>query len=457
MLATHIDLDRLRSRLRGPLVTPADPAWDSARQAWNLAVDQHPEAVVVAAGVDDVVALVDFARAQDVGVAVQGTGHGAAALGSLDGTLLLKTTRLARVDVDRSARRARVQAGALWGDVAVAAGRVGLAALHGSSPDVGVVGYTLGGGIGWLSRLHGLAANSVTAIELVNADGQLLRVDADHEPELFWALRGGGGAFCVVTAVEFELYPLESVYAGMLAWPAELGAELLHAYREWCPTLPDEMTSIFRFLHLPPLPEVPEPLRGRPVVTLGAAFAGAADAGAAALRPLRALAAPLIDSFATVPAADLVRLHGDPEHPSPGIAHHALLRELDAAAADAFIAAAGPGSGSPLISAELRHLGGALGRTQPGAGALDRLDGSHVMNAVGVPMAPGDDAAIRAHLDVLHAALRPHATAREYLNFAEQPSSTQAAFDDETWARLRGVKRRVDPADRFRSNHPIPA
>jgi FAD/FMN-containing dehydrogenase len=455
MLVTDIDLPALRRSLRGPLVTPEDPAWDSARQAWNLAVDQRPEAVAFAAGVDDVVAVVDFARTRGLQVAVQGTGHGAASLGPLDATILVKTTRLGAVVIDTPWRRAKVQAGALWGDVAVAAGQVGLAALHGSSPDVGVVGYTLGGGVGWLGRRYGLACNSVTAIQLVTADGRARRVDAERDPELFWALRGGGGAFGVVTAIEFELYPLAEVYAGMLAWPAELGSELLHAYREWSAALPGELTSIFRFLHLPPIPEVPEPLRGRRVVTLGAACTGGATEGAALLRPMRAIADPLMDTFAPTAAAELVHLHGDPEQPTPGISHHALLRELDAATADAFVAAAGPGSGSPLVSAELRHLGGALASAPEAAGALARMDGTYLMCGVGVPASPSDACVIDAHLDELVAAVQPASSGREYLNFAERRSPASAAFDAATLTRLAGVKRRVDPDGLFRSNHPL--
>ncbi len=457
MLITRTDMTPLSSALRGRLITPGSPAWDGARQAWNLAVDQRPAAVAFAAGVDDVVAVVDFARAEGLRVAAQGTGHGAATLGELDDTVLLKTIGMGAVEIDAPAHRARVGAGALWGDVAVLAGKAGLAALHGSSPDVGVVGYTLGGGIGWLTRAHGLACNSVAAIELVDAEGRAMRVDHDHEPELFWALRGGGGSFGVVTAVELELVPLPEVYAGTLMWPAEEGAELLHLYRDWASRLPRELTSIFRFLHLPPIPEVPEPLRGRRVVTLGAAYLGGEEQGAELLAPMRKAGTPLADSLATMPAADLARLHGDPEHPSPGIGHHLLLDELSAGAADTFAELAGPDSGSPLVSVELRHLGGAAASAPAGAGALGRIEGEFAMYAVGAPMRPGDRESIEAHLERMAEALSPYSSGREYLNFADQPSPARLAFEPSTWARLTAAKRLYDPENRFRSNHPVPA
>ena len=238
--------------INGTFHTPDDEGFDAARQAWNLAADQRPAAVAYASGVDDVAAAVRMAAERGLRVAVQGTGHAAAPMGDLAGTLLLKTMHMTGLEVDPGARRARVEAGVRWGDVAVAAGEHGLVALHGSSPDVGVVGYSLGGGLGWLARRHGLACNSVVAAEVVTADGELRRVGPDEEPDLFWALRGGGGAFAAVTALEFELVPLTEVYAGWLVWEADAGGEVVHAFREWSRGAPRDITTSLRFLHLPP-------------------------------------------------------------------------------------------------------------------------------------------------------------------------------------------------------------
>ncbi len=417
--------------------------------------DQHPAAVACVTSVGDVVAAVDFARTNGLRVAAQGTGHGAMALETLDRTLLVKTMRMGRVEVDPVGHRARVEAGALWGDLAVAAGEYGLSGLSGSSPDVGVVGYSLGGGIGWLARGHGLAANSITAVELVTADGELVRADADHEPDLFWALRGGGGSFGVVTALEMSLVPLAEVYAGSVMWPAEHASELFHAYREWAAEVPAEMTSGFRFLSLPPIPEVPEPLRGVPVVDVTGAYEGDPAEGAALVDRLRSVAPPLVDMFASMPPAGLCRIYGDPEQPTPGMTHQTMLRELSADTVDTLVKVAGPGSGSPLLMVALRHLGGALATAPEGAGALGSLAGEYALYGVGIPMAPEMAGAIDAHLDRVIEAVEPWSAGRDYLNFAERPGDASGAFSPEAYQRLRGIRTRVDPEDLFQANHPV--
>ena len=223
---------RLAPALEGKLVLPTHSGFDQARQAWNLAVQQHPAAVAYPETAFDVAATVLFAAERGQRVAPQGTGHNAAPFGSLDNTILLKTERMRGVTIDPVARTAHVRAGTLWIEVVEAAARYGLAALAGSSPDVGVVGYTLGGGMSFLARKYGLAANNVRSIELVTADGRLVRADHEHEPELFWALRGGGGNFGIVTSIELELFELSEVYAGILWYPIERGDEVLHAWRE---------------------------------------------------------------------------------------------------------------------------------------------------------------------------------------------------------------------------------
>ena len=246
-------LDALRTAIAGQLFVPGEAGYDQARQAWNLAVDQRPAVVVEAGSAADVAQAVRFARAHGIRIAPQGTGHGAGPLEPLDGAMLLRTTRMRTVRIDPAARTARAEAGATWPDVTIPAAQHGLAALAGSSTTVGVTGYTLGGGLGWLARRYGLAANSVTAAELVTPDGDLVRADADHEPDLFWAVRGGGG-IGVVTALEMRLYPVGELYAGSLFFPIARAAEVLHAWRAWTGTVPDEVTSQGRLVRLPPAP-----------------------------------------------------------------------------------------------------------------------------------------------------------------------------------------------------------
>lgn len=435
-------------------VGPDDPRYDDARMGFNLAVDHRPAAVVLAESPADVVGAVEYARANGLRVAAQTTGHNAGAYANLDETVLVKTGAMVGVEVDAEQRVARAQAGTRWMHVAEALEGTGLVALHGSSPDVGVVGYSLGGGLGWLARKRGLQCNSVTAVELVTAEGREVRADAHTNRDLFWAVRGGGGNFGVVTAIEFALYPLEEIYAGWLIFPWERSAEVLSAWNELLPSLPDEMTSIGRLLQLPELPEIPESLRGAQLAVIEAAFLGTEADGAELLRPLRELG-PAMDSFAMMPAAALGELHQDPRDPVPALSAAALLDDLPREAMERLVATVGPGSGSPFLSVELRHLGGALGRGRTGAGSLGRLEGTFALFAVGIPMTEEIAAALHTHGDRLVSELAEYDRGR-YLNFTERPTDTRLAYSDAGFARLQATRANWDPDGLFSANHPIP-
>ena len=440
--------------LPGDVFFPGDEGYDEARRAWNLAVDQRPSAVVFAESAADVVQAIGSARAHGMRIAPQGTGHGAMALESLEGVLLLNTSRMRRVDIHPSTRTARAEAGAQWKDVTVPAGEHGLAALAGSSPNVGVTGYTLGGGVGWLARRHGLAANSVTAVEIVTPDGRLARADADHEPDLLWAVKGGGGSVGVVTAMEMTLYPVRELYAGALFFPIQRSSDVLHAWREWTRTVPDEITSIGRILRFPPLPDVPELMRGRSFAVLEAAYLGDEVTGAELIQPLRALG-PELDTFAMIPAPALQQLHMDPEQPVPVESDGALLADAPAGAIDALVALAGPDAETPLLTVELRHLGGALARHTTGGGAHPQMDARYVMFAGGIAAAPEIGHAVRAHLRAIKDALTPWRAAYDYYNFAETPTGADAVLPREAHRRLRGIKRSYDPDEVIVSAHPV--
>ena len=437
------------------VLSPADEGWDAARQAFNLTVDQRPELIALARSEADVASVVRFASREGLRVAPQTTGHNAGPLGSLEGTVLLKTRAMRGVEIDPHGRKARVAAGVKWEEVVPRASELGLAALHGSSPDVGVVGYSLGGGMGWYARKHGLQTNSVRAIELVTADGELRRVDADRDPDLFWALRGGGGNFGVVTAIEFGLYPIEQVYAGTLFYPFERGAEVFHAWREWTATTPDELTSTAKLLQFPPLEEIPEPVRGQSFAVVSAAFLGSEADGTELTRPLRELG-PAMDTFAMYPPVALSELAMDPPDPVPYLSDSAILGDLPSDAIDDLMAVAGPGSGSPLVMVELRQTGGALARSAPHHGALASLRGSFVGFSVGAVMDEASATAAQGQLALVHGALAPHAVGA-YLNFAEVETDTRSAYSADAYSRLQAVKGEYDPDDLFRANHRIRA
>jgi hypothetical protein len=449
-----LELDTLRAEFSGLLHLPGDAGYDDARQAWNLMAVQTPPLVAEPRGAADVVAVIRFARHHGLRVAPQGTGHNAMARAGADESVLLNMRQMRGVEIDYENRSARVEAGALCADLTAPASELGLAALAGSSPDVGLVGYTLGGGLGWLARQFGLCCNSVLSFDVVTGDGEQLHVDADHHPELFWALRGGTGSPAVITAMELRLIATPELYAGAMLWPWERASEILHAWREWTLDAPETVTTSARILQVPPFPDVPEMVRGRQFVVIDGAVLGSdayADEVLAALRALE----PEIDMFAAAPPVALSHLHMDPEQPVPGIGDHQLLEELPAEAIDALVAVGGHESGSPLLMVELRHLGGAVGRVAEGAGARSRIAAPYVFFAVGVPATPELAAAIPPHLARAKAALSPWKAEGEYLNFAEHPVDVSAAFDADTFGALQAVKAKYDGRDTIHANHAI--
>ena len=451
---TGRDMETLRTAVTGDVFTPGEVGYDEARRAWNLTTDERPAVVVVAESAADVVQAVRFARSRGMRIAPQGTGHGSEPLEPLQDAMLLRTVRMRGVRIDPAARIARAEAGALWQDVTVPAGEHGLAALAGSSPDVGVTGYTLGGGMGWLARRYGLAANSVTAAEVVTPDGRLRRADADHEPDLLWAVRGGGGSVGVVTALEMRLYPVRELYAGALFFPIQRAAEVLQAWRAWTGTVPDQVTSLGRILRLPPLPEVPEPLRGRAFALVEAAYLGDAGTGAALIRPLHRLG-PDLDTFAMIPAPALQQLHMDPDQPVPGQGDGAFLADFPAAAIDALIAVAGPEAATPLASVEIRHLGGELARAASGGGAQPSIDAKYAMFAIGFTPTPELADAVRAHARAAKDALAPWHASYDYYNFAETPASASAVLPRDSYHRLQKIKATYDPDQAIIATHPV--
>jgi FAD binding domain len=441
--------------ITGRVATAADGDWDDARQAWNLTADQQPTAVAFVDGPGDVSAVLRYAANNGLRVNAQGTGHGAAPLGSLEETILIRTTGMKDIEVDGAAGTARIEAGVVGEELGAAAHAHGRCSQPGSSPNVGTIGYTLGGGLGWLGRRHGFACNLVRAIELVTADGEQRRVDADHEPDLFWALRGGGGGYAIVTALEVDLLPVSEAYAGALIFPAELGADAVRAYRDWAAALPDEVTSRGRFLRPPPMPDVPEPLRDRPLWTVTAACIGSREVGERHVAPLRDLGEPIMDTFDQIPPAGLSRINMDPEPPTPALGHHVVLRELTDEAIDALVGVVGPEAGSPLLLTDLGQLGGALGRPAEGGGALSKLDAEFVMFGAGIPTTPELGEAIPGSLDRLHDAMEPWLAEGGYFNFAERSCDVDALLPPETCERLGEVKRRWDPDGLIHANHAV--
>jgi FAD/FMN-containing dehydrogenase len=453
--APPTSLSDLKTALDGRLVTVHDPDWDEIRQVFNLTTDLRPAAILLARGPGDVVTAMELAPLLGLRVAAQATGHNASAYGDLSDTLLVDVRDLREVHIDASRCQVRVGAGVRWQDVVPHLSELGLAALHGSSPLVGIAGYSLGGGIGWLARKHGMQTNSVTAFEVVTPDAVLRRVSAEQDADLFWALRGGNGSYGVVTAIEFRVYRVPALYAGAAFFPLDRARELLTVWTSVTPNLPEELMTWVQLMRFPDAPELPEPLRGGEFAVLLGAYLGDADSGAALLAPLRDLG-PVMDTFAAARPADLAELAMDPPAPVPFASTTALVDGLDAGSIERLVDLVGAGSGSALPLVQIRQMGGALSRAEVGAGARATLAGEFCVFALGVAADPASTEATHRDLVAIERLLAPSRVGH-YPNFVEDSGSDVRAFwDAETWARLTAVKAAYDPADLVRGNHHLP-
>lgn len=424
-------MNDLSKNITGRVLLPGEPGFEPATRPWNLAVEQPVAAVVEAAHADDVAATVKYARARGLAVTAQPSGHGAT--GDVDGVILLRTGGLDRLEVRPAERLAVAGAGVKWGDVLAASGPHGLAGLAGSSPVVSVTGYTLGGGLSWFGRAHGWAAESVRAFAIVDADGARARVTADSDPELFWALKGGGGDFALVTEVEFDLYPAPELYGGRMVWHAERTAEVLAAYRETTAIAPDELTVWLDLLRFPGAP---------PMVAVDATYLGRAAEGAELLRRLDGIGGLMSDGRGTLPVARLGDITAEPTDPGAGRSRAELLTGLDDAAADTLASI----PAEPLISVQIRQLGGALAK--PSDSAAGRLAEPYLLYMFGFP---GPEVA-RKQREFAEAL---PTSGRKPFTFLAPGERAELAFSDDALARLRDIKRRRDPNGLFRSNFPV--
>ncbi|GIM95352.1 FAD-binding oxidoreductase [Paractinoplanes toevensis] len=428
----------LERHFTGAVFRPGRPGYDEHRLGWQRAFDPRPAVIAAAATEADVRTAVLAARDQELPLAVQATGHGMVV--PADGALLLRTTALAGIEIDPHRRVARVGPGAIWADVNRAAARYGLAGLAGRCGTVGVTGYTVGGGQSWLSRTFGFAADSVVSADVVTADGTAVTATARQHPDLFWALRGGGGNFGIVTSLEFRLYPVARVWCGMSLYPLENAAATLAAYRDWAPGEPDAMNTAVLLIR-PPSP-------GRRVLAIRAFHHG--DDGRAILAPLLdAAGPPLVDAFGVRPFPSASDATNGPQVPPMALRQEIeMFRTLPGEVLDAVVEAGA--ADSPLAFVELRHWGGAMARPGPDAGPAGHRDAPFSVMAVG-PQPVAEPA-----LDRLTGRLRPHATGGSFLTLQMDRTKTRTAFTDHNYARLRAVKRAWDPGNFFHLGHNIP-
>jgi len=445
----------LRHALHGDLLGPADAGFAAACRGFNLAAVHAPDLVVRAAGASDVATAIRWSADAGRSVSVHATGHGSGA--PADGGVLVDTSRLRRLVVDPARATARVGAGVRWQEVIDAAVPHGLAGLVGSAPAVGVVGYTLGGGMGPMARTFGYAADHVRRIEMASATGDLVTATEDREPELFWALRGGKCDVGIVTSLEFDLMPVAGFYGGAIYFAGTDAPAVLSLFAQWAPTLPDSVTASIALLRLPDAPAVPAPLRDTLSVHVRFVHIGDPARGATLLAPMRAVARPLLDTIAPTGYARIGSVHSDPTEPMPARDDALLLDSLPTAAVDALLDGAGPDADVPLAIVELRHLGGALAREPRVANAVGGRDSAFCLAVIGAyPPALRDavDGAIGTVLD----AVRPWSPGSRPINFqgsATKPQEVRRAWPEATVRRLARVKDGWDPDRRFRFGYSI--
>ncbi len=444
------EITSLRARLSGDVATPDDPEWENKRVAWNTYIDQHPAAVVTPDGVDDIHATVIFARDHGFTVAVQPNGHGATT--ALSDTILIRPTRLREVTVDTDRRRVRVQAGAKWKELQEALDGTGFMGLPGSTADNSVVGYHLGGGLSWFGRAYGPAANQVRSLEVVTPDATLREVTAENDPELFWALCGGGGDFGVVVSMELELLDERPVYGGRLMWPAERAEEVLRAYVATTRAAPVELSVWLWFVTFPPIDGIPAELRGRSFANVDSTFLGAAADAEKFLEPLRKVPGLEDDTLGPVSLARIDEVAGEPTDPMPALDWSRLVNDIDDTFIERLLELNTPGGGSPVV-AQLRHVGGAL--ATPGATSASELPGEYLLTTVGVPITEEDTAAIHHHVETLEAALADQLLGHGHPNMLGHDPRAQQGHAPETLERLRRIKRERDPAGVMRGNRPV--
>lgn len=447
----------LRERFRGALLRPGEEGYEEARRVWNGAIDRRPALIARCAGADDVACAVRFAREQGLLLAVRGGGHSIAGHGVCDGGLMIDLSLMKAVRVDPEARTARAAGGLLWADLDRATQRFGLATTGGIISHTGIGGLTLGGGLGHLMRAHGLTVDNLLAVDLVTAEGDLVRVDADTDPELFWGLRGGGGNFGVATALEYRLHPVGPlVLGGPMVWPLDDAAEVLGFLRDYAPQAPDELGITVAVRLAPPMPFLSRAQYGTPVVILVLVWAGAADAGEAALAPLRAVGRPLADGVRFVPYVAVQQmLDGGAPH---GQHYYWKAHRVAALTDDVIDVVVGcvEDITSPFSQVGGWAVGGAASRVPADATAVgDRADGFELNVTAAWAPAPDGDRHVAWVRDGWER-LRP-ASRGVYANFLsdEGAAGLDAAYGGRL-ARLVALKDRHDPENVFRLNANIP-
>lgn len=448
-------VSELQLSVRGPVFTPADPGFAQEVAAFNLSTQHQPDIAFGALDAEDVSEAVKWAAGRGMPVSVQSTGHGAT--NAIQGGLLISTRRMLELSIDPLEKTARVGAGVRWKAVLDLAATFGLMGLCGSTSDVGVVGYTLGGGLPIMGRKYGFASDHVIAFELVTADGTQRRVTKNEDPELFFLLRGGKGNLGIVTAMEFHLLPSQDIFAGGIYFDGGHAAAVLQQFSEWVPTLPSEASASLAFLRLPDMDIIPEPLRGKFVVHLRFAYQGDPEAATQLLEPMRRSAPFMMEATGPLEPTQFDSIHQDPDQPVPVREHGLLLERLDDSVKVAILRHFGPGVESPVLLAELRLLGGALAKCADGEDSVNGRDAAFSFFMAGMAVPPLAEL-LPVVYDAVHQDLREASSGGTFVNLHGHfvdAEDRERAWNPSIRERLRKAKVRLDPQNMFSFGHVV--
>jgi FAD/FMN-containing dehydrogenase len=451
--STPLDIADFAAGLVGSVIRPGDDAYDTARLVHNRAVDRRPSLIVKAASAADVARTVVYARDAGLELAVRGGSHSLAGYGTTEGGIVLDLSAMKGLHIDPERRLAWAQAGLTAGEYTAAAGAHGLATPFGDTGSVGLSGLTLGGGIGWLVRKHGLAIDALVSVEIVTADGRLITASEQEHPDLFWAVRGGGGNFGVVTRFQFRLYPVGMIFGGALFMPPT--REVLRSLGPIAASAPEALTTISFLMAAPPAPFIPAELHGKPTLAIMFVFDGDAEAGQAAIEPFRQVATPMAEMVTPMPYPAIYELLKDAENPAPAAHRSLFLDTLDDAAIDAILEHTAAAT-SPATVTQIRILGGAMARVPAGATAFAHRDAGVMIIIITLYEDPAEGPIHQAFTQAYYEALRPRATG-VYANFLEDEGEARIheAYPELTYRRLAQVKRDYDPNNFFRLNQNI--
>jgi FAD/FMN-containing dehydrogenase len=445
-----------RASMRGVVLGPEDEGYELHRRVWNGMIDKRPRLIARCTGVADVLAAVQFARTQDLPLAVRSGGHNVAGHAVCDDGLVIDLSLMKGVRVDPTTRRVQAEVGLTWGELDRETQAFGLATPGGMVSTTGITGLTLGGGVGWLLRKYGLACDNLLAVDVVTADGRFLAASETEHADLFWGLRGGGGNFGIVTSLQYRLHPVTTVLGGVIVYPFARARELLRFYREFCATASDELTTLATFMTLPADPSLPEQLHNLPAVIIGVCHTGPVDEAERAVQPLRTVVPPLLDALSLM-SYSAVQTMQDAFFPA-GLQHYwrsAYLGDLGDDAIDALIDHADVVT-LPLTGIDIHHMGGAMARVAADATAFGHRDAPYLVNMYAIWTNPSEAERHIAWLRGLTAALGP-CSRGVYVNFLadEGEEGVRAAYDVAAYERLVALKNKYDPLNLFRLNQNI--